>query len=58
MGIDVLGGDKLAFLTESILNMSSKMDGRQLTQTAMAAVNALQVILPSNNYMSGPCPWP
>ena len=52
-GIDVLGGDKLSFVTESIMHMMSKLDGRQLTQTAMATVNGLQVIASIDIQMSG-----
>ena len=51
--IDVLGGDKLSFLTESILHLSSRMDGRQLTRTAMACVNGLQAVAPTNVHMPG-----
>ena len=51
--IDVLVGDKLSFLTDSVSRIVSKLDGRQLTQTAMAAVNGLQSIEPKNILSSG-----
>ena len=52
-GIDVLGDDKLSFVTERLWQMMSKLDGRQFTQTAMATVNGLQAISPTNIHMSG-----
>ena len=52
-GIDVLGGDKLAFVTGRLLSIASTLDGRQLTHTAMAAVNCLQAIMPTNVHMPG-----
>ena len=51
--IDVLGGDKLSYLSQSLLPLISKMDGRQLTQASMATVNGLQATSATNIHTSG-----
>ena len=51
--IDVLGGDKLSFLTGRLQCIVSELGGRQLTQTAMATINGLQAIAPTNVQTSG-----
>ena len=51
--IDVLIGDKLSFVTDSLLRIVSKLDGRQTTQITMATVNGLQSIAPASINTSG-----
>ena len=51
--MDVLGGDKLSYVTEHLVQLASKMDGGQLMQTAMATVNSLQATTPANIHASG-----
>ena len=51
--VDVLGGDKLSYVTEHLVQLASKMDGGQLMQTAMATVNSLQATTPANIHASG-----